>query len=246
MLTVFENGNTRPSGNWSRIVVLDPPTDDDGNYLMDANGAFLPNSFEFEWNGSIDGTTFFSRYMSGVNIQPNGNFTVCEAGSGRFFELNPEGEMVWFYQNPDHGNITSQFNNPSSSADCYRAEKYPLSYPAFDGRELTQMGTVENLNPVSDTCIIRPEMVPEPMDTTTTIFEFTDSDWTVFPNPANDLFTIRSSNNSLRFQIFTSTGKLKYSGLPNQLSVSVKDWEPGIYFIRMEGSTTGFKKLVVQ
>lgn len=152
-ITVFENGNGRPSGSWSRVVILDPPIDASGNYLMDASGVYLPNVFDFEWSGSVNGTTFYSTYMSGVNMQPNGNLTVCEAGRGRFFEIDPAGNIVWHYQNPDAGSIINQ-GSTSNSFDCYRAEKYQPDYAAFAGRDLTPMGIIENSNTVSDNCTI--------------------------------------------------------------------------------------------
>lgn len=152
-ITVFDNGNGRPSGAWSRVVILDPPTDANGNYLTDANGVYLPTNFDFEWSGSVAGTTFYSTFMSGVNMQPNGNLTVCEAGRGRFFEIDPAGNVVWHYQNPDAGFIVSQ-GGTSGNFDCYRAEKYPPNYAAFTGRDLTPMGIIENANSVSDNCTI--------------------------------------------------------------------------------------------
>jgi len=89
--------------------------------------------------------------MSGVNMQPNGNLTICEAGRGRFFEIDPSGNIVWHYQNPDAGFIVNQ-GGSSNSFDCYRAEKYPPNYSAFTGRDLTPMGIIENVNTVSASC----------------------------------------------------------------------------------------------
>jgi len=152
-ITVFDNGNGRPAGAWSRVVILDPPTDANGNYMMNANGTYLPASFDFEWSGSVNGTTFYSTFMSGVNMQPNGNLTICEASRGRFFEIDPAGNIVWHYQNPDAGNIVNQ-GGSSNGFDCYRAEKYPPDYAAFTGRDLTPQGIIENQNTVSDGCTI--------------------------------------------------------------------------------------------
>ncbi len=152
-ITVFENGNGRPAGSWSRVVILDPPTDINDNYLTDASGVYLPNSFDFEWSGSVAGTTFYSKFMSGVNMQPNGNLTVCEAARGRFFEIDPAGNVVWHYQNPDAGFVVNQ-GSSSNNFDCYRAEKYPPDYAAFAGRDLTPMGIIENSNSVSANCTI--------------------------------------------------------------------------------------------
>jgi len=152
-ITIHDNGNSRPSGAWSRVVILDPPTNASGDYMMNASGVYLPNSFDFEWNGVVDGTTFYSAFYSGVNMQPNGNLTVCEGVTGRFFEIDPAGNVVWIYQNPDGGTVLNQGSNPNGLAS-YRAEKYPLDYPAFTGRDLTPQGIIENQNSVSASCTI--------------------------------------------------------------------------------------------
>jgi len=152
-ITIFDNGNSRPSGAWSRVVILDPPTDANGNYMMNASGVYLPNSFDFQWNGSVDGSTFYSPYYSGVNMQPNGNLVVCEGVNGRFFEIDPAGNIVWHYQNPDDGSIVSQ-GGSSGGFTTYRAERYPPDYSAFTGRDLTPQGIIENQNTVSDNCTI--------------------------------------------------------------------------------------------
>jgi len=153
-ISVFENGNGRPGGAYTRVVILDPPTDASGNYLADASGRYLPTSVDFEWSGNtFDGTTFYSQYMGGVNMQPNGNLTICEAMTGRFFEINPAGNIVWHYQNPDKSTIYAQGATPNS-AWSYRAEKYQASHPAFVGKNLSPQGTIEDFNNETDNCTI--------------------------------------------------------------------------------------------
>jgi len=136
-ITIFDNGNGRPAGAWSRVVILDPPTDAAGNYMMNPSGTYLPNS----------------PYYSGVNMQPNGNLVICEGLNGRFFEIDPAGNVVWHYQNPDAGFIVSQ-GSSSGSFTTYRSERYPPNYAAFTGRDLIPQGIIENQNTVSDNCTI--------------------------------------------------------------------------------------------
>jgi len=152
-ITIFDNGNGRPAGAFSKVVILNPPTNANGDYTTDANGVYLPTSFDFEWNGSVNGTTFYSPFFSGVNVQPNGNLTICEGFNGRFFEIDPAGNIVWHYQNPDAGFIVNQ-GGSSGGFTCYRSEKYPPDYTAFTGRDLTPQGIIENSNTVSDNCTI--------------------------------------------------------------------------------------------
>jgi len=84
-------------------------------------------------------------------MQPNGNITICEAMTGRFFEVDPAGNVVWHYQNPDKATIYPQGTVPNS-AWSYRAEKYQASHPAFVGKDMSQKGTIEDFNTVTDNC----------------------------------------------------------------------------------------------
>jgi len=114
----------------------------------------LPASFDYQWSGNtFDGTVFYSQYMGGANIQPNGNVIICEAMTGRFFEVDPTGNIVWHYQNPDKNTIYNQGVSPNS-AWSYRAEKYQESHPAFVGKDMSQKGTIEDFNTVTDNCTI--------------------------------------------------------------------------------------------
>jgi len=153
-IMVFENGNGRPSGAFTRAVILDPPTDASGNYLTDATGRYLPTTFDFQWSGNtFDGTVFYSQFMGGVNMLPNGNLIICEAMTGRFFEVDPTGNIVWHYQNPDKDFIYSQGTVPNSSWS-YKVKKYDPAHPAFVGKDMSQKGTIEASNTVSDNCSI--------------------------------------------------------------------------------------------
>jgi len=158
-ISVFENGNGRPGGAYTRVVILDPPTDAVGNYLTDASGEYLPTSFDYVWPPlgtsapTFDGTLFYSQYMGGVNMQPNGNVVICEAMTGRFFEVDPAGTIVWHYQNPDKDTIYPQGATPTS-AWSYRAERYQPTHPAFAGKDMSQKGTIEDFNTETDNCTI--------------------------------------------------------------------------------------------
>ncbi|HDK17313.1 MAG TPA: hypothetical protein ENG75_05185 [Nitrospirae bacterium] len=45
-------------------------------------------------------STFFSYSMGGSQKLPNGNILINEAETGRFFQVTPDGEIVWEYINP--------------------------------------------------------------------------------------------------------------------------------------------------
>jgi len=169
-MSVHDNGNGRPDGEYSRAIVIEMHQDSLGEYLM--NGfTFLPDTLLWSWTGEVDDSTYYSQYMSTVDIQPNGNALICEAITGRIFEVTPEGSVAWFYQNPVVDTVQSQGDMPTVFSRVYRAEKYDEEYPAFIERDLTPMGTIEDMNLVSDSCIIydNPEIVDTMVIDTTMI-----------------------------------------------------------------------------
>ena len=92
---VFDNGNvdvdtnpmhisSRPN---SRVLEIDP----------------RDNAIVWEYDATKSNRpfwSFFSHYISGAQRQPNGNTLICEGANGRFFEVKPDGEIVWEYVNP--------------------------------------------------------------------------------------------------------------------------------------------------
>ena len=52
----------------------------------------------------------YSLTQSGTNMQPNGNFVICEATTGRISEITADGDLMWSYLNP-----VANTNNPDNS-----------------------------------------------------------------------------------------------------------------------------------
>lgn len=69
----------------------------------------------------------------------------------------------------------------------------------------------------------------------------------IYPNPANDLFTIEvinSTDENSDFIILNIQGKVVYDGtISNTLTVDASSWNSGIYFVKIGAATT---KLIVQ
>ncbi len=234
MLTVFENGNGRPGGSYSRVVILDPSMNNNFEFEFDAAGKFLPEDLIWQWNGDVLGDLFYTQYMGGVNIQPNGNMTVCQAIPGKLFEVNPEGDIVWIYQNPDAGSFQTQGITPNSH-DLYRGEKYPPDYPAFEDKELNPIGIIEDYNSISDSCLIYPN--PEPVDTTTMdtvtgILAIDQTSTLIYPNPTSGIVNIETAL-MLNQQVFIYDiqGKLVKKKLILNHQIDLSDFENGNYFI---------------
>jgi predicted Rdx family selenoprotein len=66
---------------------------------------------------------FFSPRMSNGQRLPNGNTLICEADSGRVFEVTAEGELVWEFVNPYFGEGPNGLNNRLFRAYRYTEEE---------------------------------------------------------------------------------------------------------------------------
>lgn len=90
-ILVFDNGGTQGYPEKSRFY----------SRVIEVN----PNSKQIarEYNASkshLELYTFFSTYIGGADRLPNGNTLINEGQTGRFFEITPDGTIVWEYINP--------------------------------------------------------------------------------------------------------------------------------------------------
>jgi hypothetical protein len=57
--------------------------------------------------------------------------------------VKPDGTKVWEYVNPSGASgIVEQGDVPIDNR-VFRADRYPLDFPAFEGRDLTPRGPIE-------------------------------------------------------------------------------------------------------
>jgi hypothetical protein len=114
-ILIFNNGNGRSDGDYSSIDEITPPVDATGNYS--GYGPTAP-----DWTYIADSPTdFYAANISGVQRLANGNTLICDGPDGYFFEVTPDGELVWEY---DYGNRA-----------IFRVTRYESTYqglPAFD------------------------------------------------------------------------------------------------------------------
>ncbi len=156
-ILVFNNGTVRADSSNSSIFEITPPLDENGAYTMNADGAFHPG--DTVWRYEQPGT-FFSGFASGEQRMPNGNTLIAEAQSGRIFEVTTEGEIVWQYVNPvtNEGPMMQGDSIPPSPTSrpewlansVFRAYRYAVDYPAFDGKDLSPKGTIELDRPIAN------------------------------------------------------------------------------------------------
>ncbi len=114
-ILIFDNGCHRREyrPNFSRVIEIDPDT---GNIV-----------WEYRADPPWD---FFSPVCGGSERLNNGNTVICDSWSGRIFEVNREGELVWEYISPFRGSIVGM-----DTTMMWRAHRYPADYPGLKGRD---------------------------------------------------------------------------------------------------------------
>jgi hypothetical protein len=233
--------NNRVGVDYSTVNIIDPTYAPATNSYETENGTFLPADFDFAYQRP-DSTAMHSTGLSSFQILPNGNMFICVGRFGYQFELNENLDIVWEYKTPLVGSGGSSM--PATQNDTllinqnltFRAYKFPLDFPAFDGKDLSPKGYLE-LNPDSTFCarILPAEETLQ------------DISLRVFPNPASDLVTVQwSSLNNIEVSIFNQLGRRLLSTEVNgsQLEINTRNLSSGIYFLKINNDIT--RKLIIQ
>jgi hypothetical protein len=100
----FNNGQGR---EYSSIIEIESPLDTAGEYVLDDEGRFGPRELTWEYVAE-NKKDFYSGFISGATRLPNGNTFICEGATGRFFEVNREGEKLWEHVNTFGGELTME------------------------------------------------------------------------------------------------------------------------------------------
>ena len=124
-ILIFDNGVHRRSIHrgahelsYSRILEVDRGTNE---VIWEYHA---PNVFDF-----------YSSICGGCKRLPNGNTIVCESTKGRFFELTPEKEIVWEYQNP-FLIPRSDYWGWTMSSCVFQCHRYAPDFPGLAGKDL--------------------------------------------------------------------------------------------------------------
>ena len=108
---LFDNGPHRVDTSlpFSRVLEIDPET----------------KEIVWSYQETIV-TSFYSPRISNAQRLPNGNTLINEGVFGRFFEVTPDGSVVWEYANPYFGpRLASQANKPEALVNqVFRAYRY--------------------------------------------------------------------------------------------------------------------------
>ncbi|MGH9335684.1 MAG: aryl-sulfate sulfotransferase, partial [Vicinamibacteria bacterium] len=141
-LMIFNNDVPGPNErNYSAVLQIEPPLDAGGRYLVPESGPFGPSEPVWKYE---DPGTFHSDFISGAQRLENGNTLICQGRDGRFFEVTPDGDIVWEYWTPYSGTVTlADGSQPqpvrSFTYAVFRATKIPPDHPALTGRDLTPL-----------------------------------------------------------------------------------------------------------
>jgi hypothetical protein len=174
-ITIFNNGQGRPAGDYSTVEMIVPPLLTDGNYTLQPGQPFGPDTAFYNYTANPP-LGFYSRNISGAQALPNGNILVCEGTEGRLFEIAPNDSIVWQYIVPVNAlGPVSQGLQPISN-NTFQAVRYGVDFPAFAGKNLTPQGPIE-LNPLPSTCQIF-------VTDTTGIDQTITFNPSLFPNPS--------------------------------------------------------------
>lgn len=227
---IFDNGLNRPdldySDSYSSVPIIELPVDEQGNYLLEDNlsyGPALPVEHYSELTGS---PWFYSGHTSGAQVLWNGNIFIVQGSGQEIFELNPEGELLWHYEVPGPGYL-------------FRAEKYPLDYPAFEGRDLTPSGTIEG-PPSTVDCI--PSSVDDLLD---------DEKFEVWlDNNFSQLHISSFDAAAFQYKIIDLSGRVLFSAKgQGSLQQSLESFATGIYVVQVIDNKSGrflTKKIAVR
>jgi hypothetical protein len=149
-ISVFNNGGDGVGTN-SSVHLFAPVIMGSGYDTL--NNRYLPVDFSWSWEGSVMGHLVQENNKSSVQSLENGNVIFCQTSIGQITELLPNGTIVWVYNNPSGTSIYSQYSTIASPDNSmFRAEKYPLTYAAFQGRDLAPLGLIEDQNSLSTSC----------------------------------------------------------------------------------------------
>jgi len=216
-IMIYNNGTNRPNGNYSSVDVIDLPINANNLYDLNANGTYGPENLDWTYE---DLGNFYSRNISGAQRLPNSNTLICEGANGRFFEVDYDHNIVWEYINPISNNGPIQQGIPAEQNNVFRAYRYPLNYPAFNGINLQSSEPLE-LNPFNYECETETSLVT-----------------------INTHITIQLSNQTLKINnqtgksytanLFNLMGQLvnSNSGI-NNLQFNVANHASGIYILQL-------------
>ena len=233
-LTIQVFNNNLQIGNSSQIVEVKPLLDSTGNYALQ-DGRFNVSETPYILP-STDSLNFSSRIMSSVQNLPNGNILINSGSESKFFELTPEGELVWEYVGP-----VSLFgpNEQGSliTGSTFVLTRYALDDPIFDGLDTSVKAEAIELNPSVVNCGIV---------STKGVIDF---EVNVYPTLFDQNITIENvQGDHLHAKVFDLQGRQYFSSLISTSAwLDTSQWSQGVYFVKIysDSSSQTYKLIKV-
>jgi len=120
---VFNNGDGRPTGNYTTIDEWAAPIAVSGSYTQQPDGSWGPTGACWTYEATPR-LSFYSSHISGAQRQTNGNTIICDGNGGRFFEVTYAGQEVWSYESPASGGMMATQGDPVTGNSVFRSERY--------------------------------------------------------------------------------------------------------------------------
>jgi hypothetical protein len=145
-LTFFNNNvpgiERKDSLAYSSIYQIKPLTNSDGNYILMDNKRFGPKEPEWKYIAK-DTISFYGSFISGAQRMKNGNTFINEGPKARFFEVTPDGEIVWEYLSQYRGNIHHTNGDPVNpngfTYSNFRSNFIPADHPGLKDKVLVPL-----------------------------------------------------------------------------------------------------------
>lgn len=193
-IIVFNNGTTRPQGQFSSVEIV-TPTWNGTNYDIDDNEAFGPDEFAFAYVGTPT-SSLFSPRISNATILPNDNVLICNGQSGQFVEVNGQKEVVWEYINPVFGNGIAEQGDENPNSDVFATERYAVDYSGLPS-------DIENRGPIELNSDYDCNIVEETVNTSDNLL----ADISLLTNPIQETFVLSNdSKRKLELRLFDLLG----------------------------------------
>ena len=170
----------------------------------------------------------WSSGLSSYQLLPNGNTLVLVGRSGYAFEMTPDNEIVWEFIVPIRNGAFIAQGETAQNNTTFRMTRYPVDYPAFEGKELSRIGFME-LDPDTTYCeqLVAVDAIGglhHPV--------------TLYPNPASAAIAVECpAALGERFVITAIDGQVTSMGrlMEGTTRIPVDGLSPGYYVLRIEG-----------
>ncbi|MEI6089808.1 MAG: aryl-sulfate sulfotransferase [bacterium] len=219
-IMVFNNLRGPNNAKYSSVDIIKQPVNSEGFY--DSELPYAPATNEWSYTAPNQ-NDFLAMNLSSAQMLENGNVLICNGPRGFFFEIDSSKNTVWEYMNPVvMGGIVLQGLSPQLTNLVFRCTFYPDNFSGLLGKDLKRIGTVENINSLSETC---------------TLFTFVEENTeeiktNLYPNPSENIVNIKCEKDEYSVKVYNMQGRLVISG-GNINYINTSDLANGIYMLNI-------------